>query len=199
MKVLKAEDIGKVSEDAHGDGSVAPQLRLKFRSGQIIPTHRVTLHYKGSISFWERFTRTIFFTRSLKMLFFSYGRSDDGKLISSEAMKRAVPSLVVSLPTFFIGLTLNIFTAMMLTFFRGSNIDHWGVFLCVVGMSISMLFYIIFGQVILGKWMKLFPISGFEYGASTLKFIAMPVSIAILGGPGRERSVISYHFPGRDQ
>ena len=160
------------------------KLHLRFKSDLSIPTHRVVLRYKGDIPFWERFTRTIFFTRSLKMLFFQYGRSDDGKLISNEAGKRAIPSLLITLPTFMIGLILNIFVAMMLAFFRGTDIDSWGVFLCVVGMSVSMLFYIIFGQVILGKWMKLFPISGFEYGFSSMKFIAMPVSIAVLAGLG---------------
>ena len=182
--LLKSKDAKKISEHHKRDALARPQLRLSFKSSQIIPNHRVTLHYKGSIPLWERFTHTIFFTRSLKMLFFQYGRSDDGKLISDEAVRRAAPSLVVTLPTFIIGLILNIFTAMILAFFRGSSIDYWGVFLCVVGMSISILFYIIFGQVILGKWMKLFPISGFEYGYSTLKFIAMPVGIAILGGMG---------------
>ena len=118
------------------------------------------------------------------MLVFEYGESETGRSIKDEVLKRIGPSLVVSVPVFLVGLLLNIFFAMMLAFFRGSSVDHWGVFLCVVGMSVSVMFYIIFGQFVLGKYLKLFPISGFVFGADSIRFIAMPVIIGILSSLG---------------
>ena len=170
--IKQISDINKGSLDVH------------FWVENPVPAHRLILNYKAQINFMDRFTRTIFFTRSLKMLFFDYGRSETGKNISEEVSKRIFPSLVVSLPTFLIGLLLNIFCAMILALRRNSYIDYWGVFIAVVGMSISVMFYIIFGQVILGKYLKLFPISGFSFGVESIRFIMMPVIIATLSGLG---------------
>jgi peptide/nickel transport system permease protein len=51
-------------------------------------------------------------------------------------------------------------------------------------MSISALFYIMGGQVVLGKLLRLVPISGFDYGIYGLKFLALPVLIAVIAGLG---------------
>jgi len=37
------------------------------------------------------------------MLFFRYGKSDDGKNIGEEVSKRIVPSLTITLPVFMLG------------------------------------------------------------------------------------------------
>ena len=68
--------------------------------------------------------------------------------------------------------------------YRGTYLDYWGVTLCVLLMSISALFYIIGGQAIFAKDLRLIPISGFDYGVHALKFIALPVAIAIIAGLG---------------
>lgn len=147
-------------------------------------SHRLIVEYKAPISSLASLTNTIFFKRSLKMLFFEYGKSDKGQNISSQIKKRIVPSLSITLPAFMAGLFINIFFAMILAFFRGTYIDYWGVFLCVLGMSVSMLFYIIGGQVIFGKIFRLFPISGFDFGMQSIKFVTLPVLIAVIGGIG---------------
>jgi peptide/nickel transport system permease protein len=51
-------------------------------------------------------------------------------------------------------------------------------------MSISMLFYIIGGQWVFGKVLKLFPISGYDTGVSMFKFVFLPVVIGVIGGVG---------------
>ena len=159
-------------------------LKIDFQVEKPTPFHRLVLKHKAPIAFLERFTRTIFFTRSLKMLFFQYGHSETGKNIGDEVLKRIFPSLAVNVPAFLVGLLLNIFFAMILALYRATYIDYWGVFLALVGMSISVMFYIIFGQVILGKYLKLFPISGFAFGLESIKFVIMPVFIATLAGLG---------------
>ena len=83
-----------------------------------------------------------------------------------------------------LGLLLNIFFAMGVALYRGTYVDHWGVLLCVLLMSISALFYIIAGQVVFAKALRLVPISGFDSGIYSLKFIVLPVLIAVVMGLG---------------
>jgi len=165
-------------------GEVSPSLHLSFGLESPASTHRVLLEYKGPMALFSRFTQTIFFQRSIKMLFFQYGKSDDGKDIGQEIFKRIGPSLSITVPVLLLGLFINIFFAMVVAFYRGTYVDYWGILLCVLLMSISALFYIIGGQVILGKILRLVPISGFDYGIYSLKFIFLPVLVAIVAGIG---------------
>lgn len=161
-----------------------PSLQLTFRIDTPAPIHRVRLEYQDRLPWLARFTQTVFFQRSLKMLAFQYGKSDDGKDIGAEVFKRIGPSLSITMPAFVLGLLLNIFFAMMVAFYRGTYVDYWGIILCVVLMSISALFYIMGTQVLLGKILRLVPISGFDYGLYGLKFIALPVIVSIVAGLG---------------
>jgi peptide/nickel transport system permease protein len=159
-------------------------ITLTFSVETPHPAHRVLLEYKEVLPVLACFTRTIFFQRSLKMLVFQYGKSDDGKDISAEVFKRIGPSLSITVPAFVLGLLLDIFFAMLVAFYRGTYVDYWGVIVCVLLMSISGLFYIMGGQVILGKFLHLVPISGFDYGLYGLKFIVLPVIVAVVAGLG---------------
>ena len=51
-------------------------------------------------------------------------------------------------------------------------------------MSISGLFYIILGQFLVAKVLKLVPISGFNDGFESIKFVILPVIIGIISGIG---------------
>ncbi len=159
-------------------------LEITFLCDAPAPTHRMILKYKRDIPLTEKFSNTIFYTRSLQMVFFQYGKSENGKNIGNEILKRILPSMLITIPAFILGLLLNVFIAMILVFFHKSNLDRWGVFLAVISMSISMLFYIIFSQFIFGKWLKIFPISGFDLSGNPFKFVAMPIMISILSGLG---------------
>ncbi len=159
-------------------------LRLSLRVSDPSPGHRLIVEYQVPISAAARLTRTIFFQRSVHMLFFQYGRSDDGRDIGQEIFRRIGPSLSITLPAFVLGLLLNIFFAMGVALYRGTYVDHWGVLLCVLLMSVSALFYIIAGQVVFAKALRLVPISGFDSGIYSLKFIVLPVLIAVVMGLG---------------
>jgi len=132
----------------------------------------------------ERFTRTLFYQHSFRMLFFSYGKSMQGRPISGDILKRMVPSLTITVPSFVMGLVFTIFFAMILAFLRGTYVDYWGVVLCVVMMSVSALFYILGGQFLVGKVLRLVPISGYDYGLASWKFVVLPVVVAVVGGVG---------------
>lgn len=161
-----------------------PKLTVFLGVDAPAPTHRVLLEYQGEISLVARFTQTVFFQRSLRMLFFQYGKSDDGKEIGAEIFKRIGPSLSITLPIFLLSLLIDIVIAMIIAFYRGTYVDYWAITLCVVLMSISGLFYIIGGQAIFAKTLRLVPISGFDYGIHAAKFIFLPVLVSIISGMG---------------
>ncbi|MCM8856044.1 MAG: ABC transporter permease [Candidatus Thiodiazotropha sp.] len=132
----------------------------------------------------ERVTDTIFFQKSLKLFQFDFGSSDSGRDIGYDISQRMWPSLAIALPVLIVGLALNITFALLIAFFRATYIDFWGVVTCVIMMSISSLFYIIGGQYLVGKLLHLVPISGYDTGLASLKFLILPVIIGIIGGIG---------------
>ena len=130
------------------------------------------------------FTDTIFFSKSARMFAGDFGRAEDGRDIAREITSRMGPSLAIALPTFVLGLLVTVSFALMLTFFRASYLDFWGVVLCVAMMSISGLFYIIGGQFLISKLWKLVPISGYGGGLDAWKFVILPVLIGVISGIG---------------
>jgi len=132
----------------------------------------------------DKFTDTLFFQESLKLFRFEFGTSDSNRDIKEDIKSRMVPSLMIAIPTFIIGLGVNISLALLLVVFRNSLLDRVAMVIAVMIMSISSLFYIILGQVIFAKMWHWFPISGYEDGISSLKFIALPVLIGVFSGVG---------------
>ncbi|MCU7880741.1 MAG: ABC transporter permease [Candidatus Thiodiazotropha sp. (ex Lucinoma aequizonata)] len=132
----------------------------------------------------EQVTDTIIFQKSLKLFQFDFGSSDSGRDIGFDISQRMWPSLAIALPVLIVGLALNITFALLIAFFRATYIDLWGVVTCVIMMSISSLFYIIGGQYLVGKLLHLVPISGYDTGLASLKFLILPVIIGIVGGIG---------------
>jgi len=130
------------------------------------------------------FTDTIFYDKSVKLFAFEFGSADDGRDIGYDISQRMWPSLAIALPNLIIGLLAYITFALLVAFFRATYIDVGGVILCVVLMSISGLFYIIGGQYLVGKLLHLVPVSGYDVGLESIKFLILPVLIGVVGGIG---------------
>ena len=131
------------------------------------------------------FTQTVFFQKSVNLLILDFGRSDRNNIdIGREIRRRMWPSLAIAIPSLIIGLLVDITFAMMVAYYRATYLDFWGVVVCVLMMSISMLFYIIGGQWLFGRMLRLFPISGYDTGTNMFKFVFLPVVIGIIGGIG---------------
>lgn len=129
-------------------------------------------------------TDTIFFSKSLAMFAFDFGVSDDGRDIAKELKTRMWPSLAIALPTFVIGLMVNITVALILLFFRYTYVEWSGVVLLVALMSISGLFYIIAGQFLFAKVWALAPISGYQGGFNAARFVWLPILVGVVAGIG---------------
>ena len=131
------------------------------------------------------FTQTIFFQKSAKLFVFDFGVSDTNNIdITSQIWERMWASLTIAVPTFLLGLLVNITTSMIVAYYRATYVDFWGTILAVIIMSVSQLFYIIGGQWLFGKVLRLFPISGYDSGVELLKFVILPVVIGIISGIG---------------
>jgi len=132
----------------------------------------------------EKLTNTIFFTHSVKLFVFDFGYSDDGRDIGYDISQRMWPSLAIAMPVFIVGILTYITFALLLVFFRGSYLDTSGVVLCVIMMSISLLFYVIGGQYLVSMSLRLTPISGYDTGLHAVKFVVLPVIVGVVSGIG---------------
>ena len=146
--------------------------------------YHLPLFYNAEEKGANKLIKTIFYTKSVRLFVFDFGRSDSGRDISFDISQRMWPSLAIAVPQLLIGLLVTITLALLIAFFRGTYIDYWAVVICVALMSISSLFYIIGGQFIMGKILRVVPISGFEDGVFGIKFLILPVLIGIVGGIG---------------
>ncbi len=113
--------------------------------------------------------------------FFNFGRT----LTTREPVKKIIlrgiwPSLFVMFPIFIGELLIGIILALFATAFKGTWVDKLIVLLSIVGMSVSYLVFIIFGQWYLGYYYNLFPV----WGYGTIAHLMLPVIIGIVSGLG---------------
>lgn len=133
---------------------------------------------------FKKVTHTVFFSRSMKLFAFDFGRSDGGRDIGYDIRQRMWPSFAIAAPTFVIGILVNLTVSLFLVLFRATYLDSLGRFALVVMMSISSLFYIIGGQYLFGKMLRLVPISGYAPGLHAFKFVVLPIAIGVISSLG---------------
>ena len=151
----------------------------KMQHGYDLP-----LFFNHEVSGFETIEKTLFVQKSLRLFIFDFGNSDAGRSIAADIHQRMWPSLAIAIPTLLLGLFVDIVFAMLMVFFRSTYLDLTGVVFCIILMSISCLFYIIGGQYVFGKILRLVPISGYDVGLNSFKFIILPVVVATLSGLG---------------
>ncbi len=136
----------------------------------------------------EQVTETIFWERSVSLFMLDFGRADAESAgdIGHQVKTRMVASLQLALPLFILQVIASTAFALLLVFFRSSRIDFWGVVLCVLMLSISSLFYIIVGQFLYSRLFKLVPISGYSGGLDAVKFLILPILLALVARLGSE-------------
>ena len=117
---------------------------------------------------------------------FDYGRSYATRQpISRMLLDGIEPSLSLAVPAFFLTTILAIVMGLFVAYFRGTWIDKVIVVICVLGMSVPMLAYILFGQYFLAYRMGWFPISGYDPDWSQrFVYVAMPIIIWVVVGLG---------------
>jgi peptide/nickel transport system permease protein len=132
----------------------------------------------------SKLTDTVFWERSVRLFALDFGAADSGRDIGHEISQRIGPSIALQLPVFVLTIFVSVVFSMAMVFFRGSALDFWGVVLSVVLLSISSLFYIIAGQYVFSKLMRVVPISGFADGWGLVKFLSLPILITLVSRLG---------------
>jgi peptide/nickel transport system permease protein len=137
---------------------------------------------------WQELTDNMLFEHYRRMLSFDFGRSDaDDVLITKRLRDGIFPSLALTVPLFAIGLAVGVLLSLFVAFFRETYIDSMGVFLCVLGMSVSILLYIIGAQYLIAKVLRWFPISGFDSEPAVIaRFLALPLVVGVVSAVGSE-------------
>lgn len=117
----------------------------------------------------------------VQVVTFDYGRSFATKQKISDMILNGIgPSLTLTLPAFLFTTLLAVSIGLLVAYFRGKTIDKVAVILCVFGMSLPMLAYILFGQYFLAYKMGWFPISGFETGwPDRFEYVLLPILIFV--------------------
>jgi peptide/nickel transport system permease protein len=146
------------------------------------------LYWNAAEQGTERLTETIFWERSVSLFTFDFGRADGESAgnIGDQVASRMGVSLQLALPLFVLQVIASTAFALLLVMFRHTRWDFWGVVLCVVMLSISSLFYIIVGQFLFSKVLKLAPISGYVPGLDVVKFLVLPIGLSLLARLGAE-------------
>lgn len=115
---------------------------------------------------------------------FNFGRSwNDRELVITKIKRGAGPSLSLTIPMFLGTVITSISLALVVAFLRGTIIDVLAVLICVAGMSIPFLSFILFGQYFLAFKLGLFPVF-FSPDLSPVQYITLPVLIGIAAGLG---------------
>lgn len=134
----------------------------------------------------KRYSDTLLFDHYRRMLTFDFGRSDaDDTPIIDRIRDGAGPSLTFTVPLFLLGLIFGITLSLFVAFFRNTYIDKAGLVLCMLGMSLTALLYIIGGQFLIGKLLRWFPISGYDPDPVMVwRFMLLPVMVGVLSQLG---------------
>jgi peptide/nickel transport system permease protein len=151
----------------------------------------------------DQFTQTIFYERSVSLFALKFGRADSESAgdIGQEIVERMGVSLQLALPLFVLQVIASTAFALLLVMFRQSRLDFWGVVTCVLMLSISSLFYIIVGQYLFSRLLKLAPISGYVPGLDAIKFLVLPIALSLiarLGGEARLYRAMFLEEIGKD-
>ena len=116
---------------------------------------------------------------------FNFGNSwSTGEAVASIIGTRLGPSMTVLVPLTIIETLIAIALALTIAFKRGSFTDRSVMIACTVGMSISILVYIIVGQYFFAYKLSLFPVQGWgnSFAENLFKYSALPILIALAVG-----------------
>jgi peptide/nickel transport system permease protein len=156
-------------------GDPAPLLLGKHATAQQIQELREQLGLNKPL--WAQYIDVV------KSSFtFDFGRSWSTRQDILDMIKQgAWPSLTLTIPAFTISTILSLLLALVVAFYRGKGIDLFIRFICIAGMSISSVAYILFFQYFFAYKLGWFEISGYEPDFPIFfNYIALPGIIWIV-------------------
>ncbi len=186
---VPGEKVVAVAETSDGG-----EKRLEITPEMEVLPEDFTAGVKGEIRYfyWQdnafnsRFFRAlgelVSFKKSFPYVeFLNFGQSLTTREDIGEILKRGVwPSVMLMIPAFSGELVLSVLLSLLAAACRDRLTDRMLVALSVLGMSVSFLVVIIFGQYFFGYYLNLFPV----WGWGDARYIALPAVLSILCGVG---------------
>ena len=116
-------------------------------------------------------------------LTFDFGRARDRELINDKIKRGVGPSLALMIPMFLGIVIISVSLSLVIAFVRGTKWDVTAVIVCVIGMSVPYLSFILLGQYFFAYKWRLFPVF-FSPDLATAEYVALPILIGIVAGLG---------------
>jgi len=116
-------------------------------------------------------------------LTFNFGRALDREPVFDKIKRGLGPSLAITVPVFIGTLFISVSISLFVAYVRGTIWDVLVVVICVAGMSIPYLSFILFGQYFFAYKWWIFPVF-FEPDVPLYQCITLPVLIGIAAGLG---------------
>lgn len=116
-------------------------------------------------------------------LTFDFGIALDREPVIEKIRRGVGPSLSLTVPIFLITIFISVSLSLVVAFMRGTKWDVFVVFLCIAGMSLPYLSFILFGQYFFAYELGWFPVF-FSPDLSPVQYVALPVLIGIIAGLG---------------
>ncbi|MDB5766089.1 MAG: putative transporter, permease protein [Collimonas fungivorans] len=113
---------------------------------------------------------------------FNFGNSwSTGESVANVIMTRLGPSMTVLIPLTILETLIAVALALAVAFVRGSKVDRMVMVACTVGMSISILVYIILFQYWFAYKLSLFPVQGWgnSFWENLFHYSALPILIML--------------------
>lgn len=113
---------------------------------------------------------------------FNFGASwSTGESVSTVILTRLGPSLTVLIPLTILETLIAVALALAIAFVRGSITDRMVMIGCTVGMSISILVYIILFQYWFAYKLSIFPVQGWgnSFNENLFHYSALPILIGL--------------------
>ena len=124
------------------------------------------------------------FTNHFKSaLTFDFGRSRDRELVMDKIKRGIGPSLALTVPMFFGVVFISVSISLVVAFVRGTKWDVFAVIVCVIGMSLPYLSFIMFGQYFFAYKWDIFPVY-FSPELPMSQIVVLPILIGIVSGLG---------------
>lgn len=134
---------------------------------------------------YDRPKAVLFREHMQSLLTFDFGRSDKTKDPIIDRIKAgAVPSLELGALTFTFTLLVGLALAIVVAYLRGTYIDTSAMGVAVLLMSVPVVVYVIGVQYFFGKMLRYGPLAGYATGASGLRFMILPIVVAVVSGSG---------------
>ena len=123
----------------------------------------------------------MFYLNRLAHLDFGVSHSTNQR-VSKLLLDGIGPSLMLTVPVFFVGLITAVMLSLFCAFWRDTWVDRFFVVFSVALMSVNYLVWIVGGQYLLGFKLGWFPVWGFE----DPRYLILPVLIGVFSGLGAE-------------